>query len=274
MPLNKISDNVMIQLHNDYINPKTYKAKTITQKASKIICVSNYIKSKVLEVNKEAEEKTIVNLNCVDLDIFKQKLSKERRKELLEQFAIDKEKVIIFNGRLNKQKGIKELLLAFEEIVDKVDAKLLIVGASWYSSNKTNHFVKELINIAEKNVDKVKFTGYIPYKDLWEIYAISDLAVVPSMWEEPAGRVNIEAEAAGVALIMTDAGGMPEYCNSKSAIIVKRDENLIQNLSEQMKKLLTDDKKRKEMGEEGKKFVSTLDAKRYYKEFLEFTMGE
>ncbi len=274
LPISEVNNHVIIQLHNDYLNKNTFNAKKIISKSWKISTVSNYIQGRVLEIDENAKQKTVINLNCTDIDIFEKKVTENRKKELFEKYKIGKDdKVIIFNGRLNKEKGIREVLLALKEVPKDLKYKLLIVGTPWYATGKTNAFVKELKEISKDNLEKIEFTGYIPYENLWEIYGISDLAVAPSMWEEPAGRILIEAEAAGVPLIITNSGGMSDYVCEESAVVVKRDQELIKNLAKQIVGLLQDDKKRSKMREEGKEFVSKLNTERYYRDFIKLTKG-
>ena len=53
----------------------------------------------------------------------------------------------------------------------------------------------------------VEFVGFVAPADL---FARIDLLVVPSLWEEPLGRVIYEAYAHGVPSIVSNSGGMPE----------------------------------------------------------------
>ena len=83
---------------------------------------------------------------------------------------------------------------------------------------------------ANKNhKNKIIFTGYVKHSELKYYHAVANSLVVPSMWEEPAGLVNIEAIKSNLILIASNVGGIPEYTN-KGTILVDRNDNFIENL--------------------------------------------
>ena len=92
---------------------------------------------------------------------------------------------------------------------------MLIVGNSGFGIETTTNYDQILLEIASQMKDKVVFTGFIHNKQLPMIHSIADIAVVPSIYDEPAGLVVIEALASGLPLIITDSGGMPEYINNE-----------------------------------------------------------
>ena len=69
----------------------------------------------------------------------------------------------------------------------------------------------------------------INYKNVPDYLHLADIAVLPSMWEEPFGLTIVEALAAGLPLITTRSGGIPEICEG-IATIVERD-NIVYNLA-------------------------------------------
>ncbi|MEB3883626.1 TIGR01627 domain-containing protein [Lyngbya sp. CCY1209] len=58
--------------------------------------------------------------------------------------------------------------------------------------------------------NKVHFLGYIPHKELVDLFATHNVLVFPSVWEEPFGRSQVEAMAAGLTLITSGTGGSAE----------------------------------------------------------------
>lgn len=91
--------------------------------------------------------------------------------------------------------------------------------------------------IKDKLKDKVVFVGYVQQENIPKYYNAADIAIMPSMWEEPAGLTMIEALCCGANLITTNSGGIPEYV-SEYAIVLEKDDNLVKNLSVNVKKLL------------------------------------
>ena len=53
----------------------------------------------------------------------------------------------------------------------------------------------------------IKFLGFVKSED---IYPKVDVVIVPSLWNEPFGRIIIEANSYGVPVIGSNRGGMPE----------------------------------------------------------------
>jgi glycosyltransferase involved in cell wall biosynthesis len=65
---------------------------------------------------------------------------------------------------------------------------------------------------------EVTFTGWVPAERLSELRAGAAVALVPSRWEEPFGYVALDALAAGVPVLVSDAGGLPEVVGAENTI--------------------------------------------------------
>jgi glycosyltransferase involved in cell wall biosynthesis len=106
----------------------------------------------------------------------------------------------LFVGTLVEYKGILQLLEAFKLMKNK-DAELIICGTGPLSEN-----IKQ-----ESLCDKrIKYKGQLQKEALIEQYKQADVCIIPSLWEEPFGRVVIEAAYYANALIASDKGGIPE----------------------------------------------------------------
>jgi len=81
------------------------------------------------------------------------------------------------------------------------------------------------------------FTGFIGQQDLPDIYNFADIAVLPSMWDEPAGLTMIEALACGTPVITTHSGGIPEYVEG-GAIVLERKDDLTRQIASNIDCLL------------------------------------
>ena len=133
--------------------------------------------------------------------------------------------MFLYTGRLIETKGVKELISAFNN-VKKTNYKLLIVGGT----KKDNSFIKQLRRLS-KNNSNIIYTGFLNYSDIQKIYKIADYGIVPSIWEEPFALTVVEHLASGHPVIITKSGGMPELVNSKCSIIIEKNENIIENLT-------------------------------------------
>ena len=120
---------------------------------------------------------------------------------------------------------------------------------------------------AEDIKDKIKFTGYIENNELYKIQNIADIAVVPSIWEEPFGLVVVENMAIGLPLVVTNMGGIPELVTEETAFVVENDENLISNFASKLDILIENTELRKKMGEAGRKRAELFSMENYLENF-------
>lgn len=110
------------------------------------------------------------------------------------------EKYFLFFGRLSYEKGVKTLISAFKNIPH---SKLKIAG--------TGPLDDELKDYAKtNNVFNVEFLGYKSGNELTELVENSYFIIVPSEWYENNPMTIIEGYAAGVPVIGSNIGGIPE----------------------------------------------------------------
>ena len=144
----------------------------------------------------------------------------------------------------------------------------MVVGSFFFDTEVKNSFEEELRSIIKEIKDKVIFTGYVKHEDMYKIYGMSDIAALPSLWEDPAPLTIIEAMSSGLPIVTTDSGGIPEYAKNDCAYIIKRDENLIKNIKEKLKELLNSEAQRKKMSEISLKNAKELNLKNFYNNLL------
>ena len=141
----------------------------------------------------------------------------------------------IYVGRLVSEKGIADLIRAFHLLVSDYqyhNKKLAIVGDGIIKS--------ELENLVSKLelTKKVFFLGAKYGKELLDIISQAQIAVIPSVWEEPMGGVALELLAAGKNIIVSELGGHAE-CVGNAGFKFKNGDYL--SLHECMIKLLADE---------------------------------
>ena len=264
---------VSLHIHNDYLNSDMKSGKEIFDSCHRVITVSEFIKNRVLTLDNKYNEKIRVLQNCTDIKRFNKNLYYDFRKYFREKNNIqENEVVIMFSGRIHPTKGIKELITAFNKIGTR-NCKLLVVGSSWYGSNDKSRFAQEIEKMSCDIKDQIIFTGFVPFDQMPKFHAVSDIAVIPSIWDDPAPLVVFEAMASGLPLITTDSGGIPECINEDVAIMLKRDERLIENLTYSMEELINDEEKRNALGEAARKHALQYNKERYYRDFIEI-LGE
>lgn len=266
---NKIKDsNIYLHIHHDAFCENNELNQIIGDSCKKIITVSDYITNKTKECVPKSQVITLKN--CTNVKTFKHhKEYEDYRKKLRLDYDInDEEIVILFTGRILEIKGIKELILAFKRYCANLNSKLVIVGDAGFGNSIKTSYDEELLEIAKDIENKIIFTGFIHNSELPKIHAMSDIAVVPSIWDEPAGLVVLEAMASGLPLVVTDSGGIPEYTDNNCALIIKRDEDLIKNLGENLLKLINNKDLRNQMSESGIHKSLEFDTSNYYYNFI------
>lgn len=221
------------------------KCQSVFDNCTGYICVSNYVASEICSesnaIGPQKKDRVSVVYNCIDVNHFRRmdKASDPHIQRLKRKFSIQQnEKVILFVGRLSKEKGVDILLKSIEYLHMK-DYKILIVGSVIHNVSFVDSYQKEIIMLSQKHKDKIQFTGYIDYSEMPYVYNLADVSVLPSVWEEPAGLTMIESMSCGTPVITTDSGGIPEYVG-ECAIVIKRDKNLIKNIADALDKLFDD----------------------------------
>lgn len=263
----KYAGRYYFHIHNAVTG--SYGCTTIMQK-TKILAVSEYIMHSLPEfMQRIPEVDRRVVLNGIDTGHFHYQLIHEEKMALQRKLQLNAEDLILlYVGRITPEKGIKELLLAFCKI--KIpNLKLLIVGSSFFDSDIHSPFEEELKQLADAVRDRVRFTGYIPYGKLTSFYALADVAVLPSTWEEPAGLTMVEAQASGLPLITTDAGGISEYIVRSGAIVLDSKGDLIPQLIGAISLLVTNHDKREAMAGCAEQVAKRFSIKSYYDHFLQ-----
>lgn len=226
---------VYYHLHNDI--PDNISVKQV--KKCRVLMISRYLLNKVNQICKtDMTERTSVVKNGFDMKQFAASISDEEKQALRAKLGIPAEKkVVIFAGRLNAKKGIAELADAIMTL-QREDVVLLVVGSHNFGSGATSAFEQNLQRRFENMKDKVIFTGYVPYLEISKYYQIADVGAFPSMWEEPAGLTMLEASAAGIPVLTTVSGGIPEYLPQDMVKYVERGEGVVQRIADGITEIL------------------------------------
>ena len=175
--------------------------------------------------------------------------------------------VLVFTGRVIEEKGVSELLDAMILLNDYPQIKLLIIGSTFYGNKANdNDFITKLQQKAVPIKDKVFFTGYIPYDQMPSYLKLADIAVIPSMWDEPFGNTVVEAMAAGIPLITTRSGGIPEICEGVSVIVERN--NIVNNLVSAILYLYNNPEKRLQISKEALTRSKIFDEETYTKNYF------
>jgi spore coat protein SA len=205
--------------------------------------------------------------NAADESRFNTIIDMNRQLELRNSLGlVENDFVILYCGRLIEEKGVLELLKAVNRI-DNNSVKLMIVGSSNFAGATVTGYQKEL---ESKINDRVIFTGFIDNKELPIYYQMVDLVVSPSICQEAASLVNIEAMMAGKALITTSQGGNPEYVNSTGSNMIDYDgdkNHLIDQLYEKILYMINNRELVSQMSENNKKYAERFKKQNYFENY-------
>lgn len=127
---------------------------------------------------------------------------------------------LLYVGYLKKHKGVDRLL----DVISQVNARderqfqLTIVG----DGELRESLEQERLNRGLRDVVELK--GRIPNDELPSVYASHDIFLYPGRWDEPFGRIFLEAMAAGVPIVTTDVGSVKEIIGD-AGVVTKGDIN-------------------------------------------------
>ena len=214
-----------------------------------IVCLADYSKEILCkDYGINADKITVVNNGLTD----KGTLTKpEEKLKLREKYRIDfDEKIILFAGRLDEIKGVAFLIEAFKKVLKyEPNSRLWIIGDGAY-----NPLFKE----AGDYWSKLCFTGKINQDQLFDLYKIADIGVIPSLFE-PFGYVAVEMMMNSLPVVVTATGGLDEIVEDRVSglkVGVIRDENSRIDsdiLSQKIIYLLQNPEERVKLGYNGRK---------------------
>ena len=177
---------------------KTY-APVVTfsiNESDAITAVSNNLREETYRSFKITKEIDVIH-NFVDVARF----SKKPIDAFRQVIAPDGEKIIVHASNFRKVKRVQDVVKVFAEIRKNMPAKLLMVG-----DGPERPAMEDLAKSLDI-YDDVRFLG--KQEQMEEILVVSDLFLLPSEYES-FGLAALEAMAAGMPVISTNAGGLPE----------------------------------------------------------------
>ncbi|MFX0132585.1 MAG: glycosyltransferase [Candidatus Hodarchaeota archaeon] len=159
------------------------------------------------------------------------------------------EKIILYLGRIHKQKGLDILVKAFFQVSQNMkNVYLIIVGPDdGYLSELKDMIIKLKLN------KKVILTGPLYNEEKFEVYKDSNIFVLPSRYEAYSRSLR-EALTFGLPVIATKVGGTGDLIiDGKTGLLI--DSENIEQLSNSILYLLNNFKKSINIGKKGKLFI-------------------
>jgi glycosyltransferase involved in cell wall biosynthesis len=209
--------------------------------ADTFIGVSNFVHDRLIAVNGTPPHRTHRIYNGIDLSRF----TCLDRTFLHRALGTGTERPVVFSaGRVQSYKGMQTLVEAA--------ALLCADGAGDFDVAIAGNgpYLPELRALAAaRGLENIHFLGR--RMDVPALLAGATVAVIPSLWAEAFGLTVVEAMAAGVPLVATRAGGIPELVEEgKTGLLVPPGD--ARALADALRRLLRDDRLRASMGAHGR----------------------
>jgi glycosyltransferase involved in cell wall biosynthesis len=169
----------------------------------RVIVCSAFMRGEVGHALGTAWDKMDIIYNGVDATKYDFPFSDAEKAAFRAQFAKPEEKIIYFIGRMVHEKGAQVLINAFGQLkAQDASVKLVIAGGG----------AREHLETQARHMglwESIYFTGRISDEDRDRLYRVADAACYPSLYE-PFGIVALEAMAAGLPVVVSNAGGLGE----------------------------------------------------------------
>ena len=166
--------------------------------SDKVICVTDFARK---IYGGEWQEKLVRIYNGYE-SLAEETLDTVERERLREELGLAKEDVILlYVGRIDESKGCDSLVEAMSGIIRKHrNIRLIVAGDGNY---------KLCLKRVGLNCARIMFTGYVSHEQLTRLYRLSDVGIIPSLWEQ-CSYVALEMMANHLPVIYADVPGLNE----------------------------------------------------------------
>ncbi|MEK6983481.1 MAG: glycosyltransferase family 4 protein [Nanoarchaeota archaeon] len=214
----------------------TYK-ESLT-KCDLVISISHFIKNSLVKFGINPKKIKVI-YNIPPRWKFKKEITKEK-----------KDNFILAPGRLFKEKGFEVVIRSLRLVVREIpNVKLIIIGDGPEKANLTalikSYHLEDNVNIINK----------VPNNKIHDYFKKCSLVVFTPIYNEPLGRVAIEAAISKKPIVATNVGGIPEIVlDGKTGILVKP--NRVDQLSNAILKLLKNPILSDNIGKNGYNYIT------------------
>jgi glycosyltransferase involved in cell wall biosynthesis len=161
-----------------------------------------------------------------------------------------KEKIVLCVGRMVRNKGLLEFARACSTVLPNHAGWRGVIVAGM--SNTEHDYMTEVERAIDGSAGRVELHTGITHADVMSYYERAEIAVVPSIWEEPLGRTALEAHCAGAALVSSGIGGLREVSGDTALYLNRVDPD---EIASALERLITDEALRKRMQEDGRRRI-------------------
>ncbi len=210
----------------------------VFKKADLITAISDYLKNRAIKVGVKCPIELVPN----GVDVKKFKSHQPPRTNLKN----NDEKILITTSRLVEKNAVGNIIEALKYLPENV--KLFIIGDGPLKNNYASLITRYGLQ------ERVKFFGYLPHEEIVEYLHNADIFIRPSL-SEGFGNSFIEAMAAGIPVIATPVGGIPDFLkNGETGLFCNVHDP--KSIAEKVKILLNDDELNRKIVSNAQKMVS------------------
>jgi glycosyltransferase len=241
--------NILNEEHPDSFGESVKKSfeeeKSYYEKVDHTICLSNYMQ----EIMCRDYGLDPTKISVISNGLYYVADPTTNSKLLRKKWNIQaREKIILSAGRIDEIKGLSYLIKAFREVLKRYPkCRLMIAGSGNYDT-----YFQEAKDICTK----ITFTGLLEKDELYELYRMADIGVVPSLFE-PFGYVAVEMMMHGLPLVATATSGLNEVVDESFGLkvpIIKYTDKVevdVDILAENILYLLLHSKEARKLGKNG-----------------------
>jgi glycogen synthase len=176
------------------------------RRARGVVAISSAVRDWYVEHGFRLGSAAAVIPNCIDVE----RVSWASRNAALPQGWPSGGRVVLFAGRLERRKGIEDVVRAFRAVAEaEPDVTLVLAGAFGEASVELD--AGGLRAALGPWADRCVVLGQVPADALHRAMAAADVVVCPSRWEA-FGLVALEAKAAGGVVVVTRGSGFDDFC--------------------------------------------------------------
>ncbi|MBB2143947.1 glycosyltransferase [Pedobacter sp. LMG 31464] len=210
------------ELHNAFTKNKAIK---ITNKQilyeigsytyiDHIITVTDCAKKSFTQLFKIDTHKLTKISNGLNPSLIQPQFNHNKNK-LRKQYGFDEvEKLMIFAGNINLQKGIFDIVSSLSLLLKKhPNFRLIIAGPGNYEG---------ILKLAKNNWSRITLCGSLDKQTLYDFYAMSDMGIVPS-YVEQCSYTCMEMMHNSLPIIVSDVDGLKEMVNDDCGLRIKVD---------------------------------------------------
>ena len=229
--------------------------------ADAVIAVSAAMRQDVLRTYRAVDpDRVHVIHNGVDTERYRP----DRRTEVLERYGVDPSRpIVLFVGRITRQKGLRHLLAAVHHLDPA--AQLVLAASAPDTAEIGAALQREVAGLWADGRRITWIDAMLPQAELGQLLSSAAVFVCPSVYE-PLGIVNLEAMACEPPVVATATGGIPEVvADAETGLLVPIDpaadgsgeprepQRFARDLADRVNGLLTDPRRARAMGAAGRR---------------------